>query len=70
MMTTTYQVPDMSCAHCKAKIEGEVNKLNGIQDANADVDEKRLTVTFDENTVQSESIEESVNKAGYTTEKE
>ncbi|MDN6640892.1 MAG: copper ion binding protein [Tetragenococcus sp.] len=70
MNKITYQVPDMSCAHCKAKIEGEVNKLNGVQEANADVDKKRLMVTFDENTVQSENIEEAVSEAGYTAEKE
>ncbi|AYW45476.1 heavy-metal-associated domain-containing protein [Tetragenococcus koreensis] len=70
MTTNTYRVPDMSCAHCKAKIEEAVNRLSGIQDANANVDTKRLTITFDENAVQSENIEDAVSEAGYTAEKE
>ncbi|KFN89955.1 heavy-metal-associated domain-containing protein [Tetragenococcus muriaticus] len=69
MNTVTYSVPDMSCAHCKARIESEVNKLTGIQNANVDVDDKRLTVSFDNNTLQEDSIVDAVNEAGYTAEK-
>jgi len=69
MNTVTYSVPDMSCAHCKARIESEVNKLTGIQNANVDVDDKKLTVTFDNNTLQEDSIVDAVNEAGYTAEK-
>ncbi|MEK0174926.1 heavy-metal-associated domain-containing protein [Tetragenococcus halophilus] len=69
MNINTYSVPDMSCAHCKARIEEEVNKLTGIQNANADPDEKKLTVTFDTNEVQSADIVNAVSQAGYTAEK-
>lgn len=69
MNINTYSVPDMSCAYCKARIEEEVNKLTGIQNANADPDEKKLTVTFDTNKVQSADIVNAVSQAGYTAEK-
>ncbi|MCF1686062.1 heavy-metal-associated domain-containing protein [Tetragenococcus halophilus] len=69
MNTNTYSVPDMSCAHCKMRIEKEVNKLTGIQNANANPEEKKLTVTFDTNDVQSEDIVNAVSEAGYTAEK-
>lgn len=70
MNTVIYSVPDMSCAHCKARIENEINKLNGLQNVDVDVDEKRLTATFDRNLIQEKDIVDAVNKAGYTAEKE
>lgn len=69
MNTVTYAVPDMSCAHCKARIEREVHKLAGIQNANVDVDDKKLTVSFDNNILQEDSIVDAISKAGYTAEK-
>ena len=37
MTEKTLRVPDMSCGHCKAAVEGELNKLSGVKIANADV---------------------------------
>lgn len=66
MTTLTYLVPDMSCAHCKARIENEVSKLEGIQSAEVDLDEKQLNVVFDENNIKDEDIISAVDEAGYT----
>ena len=38
MTEKTFNVPDMSCGHCKAAVEGELNELPGVEKANADVE--------------------------------
>ncbi|GAA3012132.1 heavy-metal-associated domain-containing protein [Tetragenococcus solitarius] len=68
MNTNIYLVPDMSCAHCKAKIETEVNKLTGVQEAKANVEDKHLSVIFDPDVVENTAIVNAVSKAGYTAE--
>ena len=47
MNTKTYLIPDMSCAHCKARIEKEVTGLNGVEAADALIESKVLTVRLD-----------------------
>jgi copper chaperone CopZ len=37
MVEKTLNVPDMSCGHCKAAVEGGLEALPGIEQANADV---------------------------------
>ena len=68
MKTTTYLIPDMSCTHCKARIEKEVTNLNGVQVADVPVETKVLTVQFDDQVVDSATIIEAVAEAGYTAE--
>ena len=45
MTTTIYQVPGMTCGHCKASIEGEVGKVAGVSAILVDLDAKTVTVT-------------------------
>lgn len=66
MNKKTYLVPDMSCAHCKARIEKEVTGLNGVEAADALIESKVLTVQFDDQVVDSAAIEAAVAEAGYT----
>jgi copper chaperone len=37
MTEKTFNVPDMSCGHCKAAVEGGLKQLPGVERANADV---------------------------------
>ena len=41
----TFQVPDISCDHCKAAIEGSVGKVTGVASVDVDVDTKIVSVT-------------------------
>jgi copper chaperone len=67
MMTEkTFQVPDMSCGHCKAAVEGELNKLSGVKSSNADVDKGKVEVAYDEGTVTTEDLKGAIEEAGYT----
>jgi len=67
MMTEkTLKVPDMSCGHCKAAVEGELNRLSGVKKANADVEKGTVEVTYDEGTVTTEDLKDAIEEAGYT----
>ena len=66
MNTKTYLVPDMSCAHCKARIEKKVTGLKGVEVADALVESKVLTVQFNDQVVDSAAIVAAVAEAGYT----
>jgi copper chaperone len=66
MVEKTLKVPDMSCGHCKAAVEGELNKLSGVERANADVEKGTVEVTYDEGTVTTEDLKGAIEEAGYT----
>ena len=67
MMTEkTFQVPDMHCGHCKAAVEGELNRISGVRRASADVENGTVEVSYDEGTVSTEDLEDAIEEAGYT----
>jgi copper chaperone len=66
MTERTFNVPDMSCGHCKAAVEGELNKLSGVREANADIERGTVEVTYDEGTVTTEDLKGAIEEAGYT----
>ncbi len=66
MAETTLRVPDMSCGHCKAAVEGELNKLAGVERANADVEKGTVAVSYDEAAVTTEDLKGAIEEAGYT----
>ena len=67
MMTdTTFKVPDMSCGHCKAAVEGELNRLSGVERSNADVEKGTVEVSYDEGKVSTEQLKGAIEEAGYT----
>ena len=47
MTTVTYSVPAMHCGHCIHTVEMEVSELEGIQTVRADLDTKKVQITFD-----------------------
>ncbi len=66
MAEKTLKIPDMSCGHCKAAVEGELNKLSGVERANADVERGTVEVTYNEGTVTTEDLKGAIEEAGYT----
>jgi copper chaperone len=67
MMTEkTLRVPDMHCGHCKAAVEGELNKLSGVERADADVEKGTVEVSYDEEKVGTEDLKGAIEEAGYT----
>lgn len=47
MNTITYNVPAIHCGHCTQTIEMEVGELQGVQAVKANLDTKKVEVTFD-----------------------
>jgi copper chaperone len=68
MAEKTLKVPDMSCGHCKAAVEGELDKLSGVKHSKADVEKGTVEVTYDEGTVTTEDLTGAIEEAGYTVE--
>jgi copper chaperone len=66
MIEKTFNVPDMSCGHCRAAVEGGLNELPGVERANADVVRGTVEVSYDEGTVTTEDLLGAIEKAGYT----
>jgi len=66
MIDTTFKVPDMSCAHCKAAVEGELSRLPGVERSYADVEQGTVEVSYDESKVGTEQLKGAIEEAGYT----
>ena len=66
MIDKTFKVPDMSCGHCKAAVEGELNKLSGVEHSNADLEKGTVEVLYDEDRVTSDDLKGAIEEAGYT----
>ena len=66
MKETTFKVPDMSCSHCKAAVEGELNRLPGVEHSDANLDNGTVEVAYDEGRVGAEQLKKAIEDAGYT----
>ncbi len=66
MTDKTFKVPDMSCGHCKAAVEGELNKLSGVEHSNADFEEGVVEVRYDDGRVTTDELRGAIEEAGYT----
>ena len=65
MTKATFNVPEMSCGHCKAAVEGELNKLSGVESSNADVENGTVAVRYDDGKVSTEQLKGAIEEAGY-----
>ena len=63
--TTTLSVPAIHCDNCKNSIEGAVNGLDGVATASVSVEEKTVTVAFDEGTVGLDAIKTTIEEQGF-----
>ncbi|MCC5952221.1 MAG: heavy-metal-associated domain-containing protein [Acidimicrobiia bacterium] len=63
-MTTvrTYEVPGISCDHCKAAIEGEVAPVTGVERVTVDVASRTVTVSGD---ASDDAVRAAIDEAGY-----
>ena len=66
MTENTFRVEGMSCAHCKAAVEDELNGIAGVHGSNADPERGTVEVAYDEGRVDTEDIRKAVREAGYT----
>ena len=66
MTERIFNVEGMSCGHCKAAVEGELNKLSGVERSNADFAKGIVEVRYDAERVTISDIGTAVEEAGYT----
>ena len=62
-MTHTFNVPDMSCGHCKMHIENALKDWGKASGWTVDLAGKKVTVDSDE---RSESVARIIVDVGYT----
>ena len=65
MTEKTMNVEGMSCGHCKAAVEEELGKLEGVERSNADLEKGTVEVSYDEGRVTHEELVGAVEEAGY-----
>jgi len=47
MTTVTYSIPAIHCHHCTHTIEMELGELQGVHTVKADMDARKVLVTFE-----------------------
>jgi copper chaperone CopZ len=62
MTTRVYDVPGISCGHCKSAIEGEVAKVAAVEAVVVDIDARTATVT---GTADESAVRAAIDDAGY-----
>jgi copper chaperone len=62
MAMIVYDVPGISCGHCKAAIEAEVAKVEGVQSVDVSVDDRTVTV---EGSAPDARLRAAIDEAGY-----
>lgn len=65
MATVTLKVEGMSCGHCKSSVEGALNKVNGVEQAQVDLEAGTATVKYDEQKTDLEKMKQAVEDQGY-----
>ena len=60
------RVDGMSCAACSARIEKSLNSLDGVDECNANFSNGRVSVSYDDEKTDLDSVHDRIRKAGYT----
>jgi Cu+-exporting ATPase len=55
----------MTCASCASTIEKATSKINGVHESSVNLATEKLSVSYDENMVEIEDIQNAVEDAGY-----
>ena len=63
--TTTLSVPAIHCDNCKNSTEGALGGLEGIDKAEVSVEEKTVTVAYDDAAVGMDRIRETIEEQGF-----
>lgn len=64
-MKQKFNVDGMTCSACSSHVNNAVSKLNGVSSCNVNLLSNSMSVEFDENVCDIETIEKAVDNAGY-----
>ena len=62
-------VNGMSCSHCENSIKKSVSELNGVDSVRVDLKSKKVSVEYDPDKVNLDTIKETIEDQGYDVEK-
>ena len=63
-MKKTLNVSGMKCSHCAANVENALKAVNGLASAEANLNDKTVTVEFDEQQTSEAALKAAVDAAG------
>lgn len=58
-------VEGMTCGHCVETVTKAVNSLGGINHVSVDLDKKQVSVDFDENRIDPDTISSKIIEVGF-----
>lgn len=64
-MKERFNVPDVSCGHCKSAIEQALAPLPGVQEAEVDIQSKNVDVAYDDSVIDRTGVVRAIEAAGY-----
>jgi copper chaperone len=64
-MQSTLKVSGMTCQHCVETVSKAVDNIEGVQNVEVDLNQKNITVTFDESQAQLENIAAKIVQSGF-----
>ncbi len=65
MKTKTFKVNGMACDHCRTKVEKRLSCLVGVEKAEANLSDKSVTVTYDDELTKPEYMKKAIDEIGY-----
>jgi len=64
-MEKIIRVEGMTCMHCKMSVKRALKKLNGVSNAVVSLEDKNVTVTYNEGEVTFDQMKEAIEGQGY-----
>lgn len=68
-LETVLSVPDISCEHCVKTINGALGELPGVERVSTDIPTKTVQLRYDPAQVSMDTIEATLDDAGYAVAK-
>ena len=65
VMETKFNVPEISCGHCKETIESTINTLENVETVNVDIDQKSVEVKSS-SSLDLSLVSKMLDEQGYT----
>lgn len=68
MAETTLKVTNMKCEGCAKNVTAAVSGVSGVQDVKIDLPDKKVTIQFDNQQTNVDSLVKAIDEAGYHAE--
>ena len=65
MMRKVLKVEGMTCQHCVQTVSETVGKMTGVQKVDVKLDQKEVTIEFDESQTKLDEVSTQIVEAGF-----